>query len=49
MTMNRRQLLLATPALSTALLGGCAALPPRVPDGLAAGEQRPWLLEGERW
>ena len=49
MTMNRRQLLLATPALSTALLGGCAALPPRVPDGLAAGEQRPWLLEGERF
>jgi predicted peptidase len=49
MTMNRRQLLSTTPALATALLGGCAALPPTVPDGLAAGEQRPWQLEGERF
>jgi predicted peptidase len=49
MTMNRRQLLLTTPALSTALLGGCAALPPTLPEGLAPGEQRPWQLEGERF
>ena len=45
MTMNRRQLLLTTPAL----LSACAALPPTVPDGLAAGEQRAWTLEGERF
>jgi len=44
MTMNRRQLLLMTPAL----LSACAALPPVPPAGLAAGEQRPWQLEGER-
>jgi predicted peptidase len=49
MTMNRRQLLLTTPALSTALLGGCAALPPTPPEALAAGEQRPWQLEGQRF
>ncbi|MFT7721667.1 MAG: dienelactone hydrolase family protein [Roseateles sp.] len=42
--MNRRQLLAASPALLTA----CAALPPTVPDGLAAGEQRAWQLAGER-
>ncbi len=45
MTMNRRQLLLTTPAL----LSACAALPPTVPDGLAAGEQRAWELEGQRF
>lgn len=44
MTMNRRQLLLTTPAL----LSACAALPPVPPPGLAAGEQRAWTLEGER-
>lgn len=44
MTMNRRQLLLTTPAL----LSACAALPPTPPEGLAAGEQRPWTLAGER-
>lgn len=48
MTINRRQLLLTTPALPAALLSACAALPPTVPDGLAAGEQRPWQLGGER-
>ncbi|MFG6415697.1 dienelactone hydrolase family protein [Roseateles sp. DC23W] len=45
MTMNRRQLLLTTPAL----LSACAALPPKVPDGLAAGEQRAWELDGQRF
>lgn len=45
MTINRRQLLLTAPAL----LGACAALPPTVPAGLAAGEQRAWTLEGERF
>jgi len=50
MTMNRRQLLqLATPALTAPLLGACASLLPTVPDGLAAGEQRAWQLEGERF
>lgn len=44
MTINRRHLMLTTPAL----LGACASLPPTVPAGLAAGEQRPWQLEGER-
>ncbi len=44
MTINRRQLLLTTPAL----LSSCAAVPPTPPTGLAAGEQRPWELEGER-
>ncbi|WP_457322720.1 carboxylesterase family protein [Roseateles sp. P5_E11] len=44
MTMNRRQLLLTTPAL----LSACAALPP-TPAGLAAGEQRAWELEGQRF
>jgi predicted peptidase len=42
--MSRRQMLITSPAL----LGACAALPPTTPDGLAAGEQRPWQLEGER-
>jgi predicted peptidase len=45
--MSRRRLLMTSPAL----LGGCAALlpaVPEVPEGLAAGEQRPWQLEGER-
>lgn len=42
--INRRQLLATTPALLTA----CAALPPTPPEGLAAGEQRPWQLGGER-
>lgn len=42
--INRRQLLMTSPAL----LSACAALPPTVPDGLAAGEQRAWQLEGER-
>lgn len=46
--MNRRQLLLTPPALGAATLSACAALPPTVPSGLAAGEQRPWQLEGER-
>lgn len=46
--MNRRQLLLAPPALGAATLSACAAVPPTVPPGLAAGEQRPWQLEGER-
>lgn len=45
MTLHRRQLLLATPAL----LSACAVLPPTVPEGLAAGEQRAWTLEGERF
>ncbi|RZL40403.1 MAG: phospholipase [Rubrivivax sp.] len=52
MTMNRRQLLLTTPALTALtapLFSGCASLPPTVPDGLAAGEQRAWQLEGERF
>lgn len=44
MTLDRRQLLLTTPAL----LSACAALPPVPPAGLAAGEQRPWQLAGER-
>lgn len=44
MKINRRQLMLTTPAL----LSACAALPPTPPAGLAAGEQRPWELEGER-
>lgn len=44
MTMNRRQLLLTTPAL----LSACAAMPPTPPAGLAAGEQRAWEIEGER-
>jgi predicted peptidase len=44
MTINRRQLMLTTPAL----LSACASLPPTAPEGLAAGEQRPWQLEGER-
>lgn len=44
MSLNRRHLLLSTPAM----LGACAALPPTVPDGLAAGEQRPWQISGER-
>ncbi|MGQ3055245.1 MAG: dienelactone hydrolase family protein [Roseateles sp.] len=48
MTMNRRQLLLTTPALAAPLLSACAAVPPTPPDGLAAGEQRPWALGGER-
>ncbi len=42
--MNRRRLLMTTPAL----LSACAALPPTPPHGLAAGEQRPWQLDGER-
>lgn len=42
--INRRQLLATVPPL----LGGCAALPPVPPEGLAAGEQRPWRLGGER-
>ncbi|KQW42814.1 hypothetical protein ASD88_19990 [Pelomonas sp. Root662] len=46
--MNRRQLLLTTPALAAPLLSACAALPPTPPNGLAAGEQRPWALGGER-
>ncbi|RZJ08450.1 MAG: phospholipase [Rubrivivax sp.] len=49
MTITRRQLLLTTPALSSALLSACASMPPTVPDGLAAGEQRGWQLEGERF
>ena len=44
MTISRRQLLLTSPAL----LSACAALPPAVPPGLAAGEQRAWTLAGER-
>jgi predicted peptidase len=48
MTISRRQLLLTTPALSSTFLSACAALPPTPPQGLAAGEQRPWELEGER-
>lgn len=44
MNLPRRRLLLSAPAL----LAGCAALPPTVPEGLAAGEQRPWALSGER-
>jgi len=47
MTISRRQLLLTTPAL----LSACAVLPPPPPlppQGLAAGEQRAWELEGER-
>jgi predicted peptidase len=42
--ISRRQLLMTSPAL----LSACAALPPTPPDGLAAGEQRAWTLEGER-
>lgn len=42
--MSRRQLLMTSPAL----LSACAALPPTPPEGLAAGEQKPWQLEGER-
>lgn len=45
MTLNRRQLMLTTPAL----LSACASLPPSVPEGLAAGEQRAWQLAGERF
>lgn len=45
MSLNRRQLMLTTPAL----LSACAALPPTVPAGLAAGEQRAWELEGQRF
>ncbi|MEO6280761.1 alpha/beta hydrolase-fold protein [Roseateles sp.] len=45
MTLSRRHLLLTSPAL----LNACAALPPTVPDGLAAGEQRAWELEGQRF
>ncbi len=45
MTISRRQLLWTTPALFTA----CAALPPPLPTGLAAGEQRVWELEGQRF
>jgi len=45
MTISRRQLLLTTPAL----LSACAALPPVPPPGLAAGEQRSWELEGQRF
>ncbi|MBW8847285.1 MAG: dienelactone hydrolase family protein [Burkholderiales bacterium] len=42
--ISRRQLLMTSPAL----LSACAGLAPSVPDGLAAGDQRPWQLEGER-
>lgn len=51
MTLNRRQMLLTTPLLSSTLLGACASppVPPVPPEGLAAGEQRPWQLEGERF
>jgi len=42
--MSRRQVLMTSPAL----LSACAALPPTPPQGLAAGEQKPWQLEGER-
>lgn len=42
--MSRRHLLMTSPAL----LSACAALPPTPPEGLAAGEQKPWQLEGER-
>jgi len=49
MTIHRRQLLLTTPLLAAPLLSACAALPPTVPDGLAAGEQRAWTLAGERF
>ncbi|MFT7771807.1 dienelactone hydrolase family protein [Roseateles sp.] len=45
MTITRRQLLTTTPVL----LSACAALPPAPPQGLAAGEQRPWQLEGVRF
>lgn len=44
MSLNRRHLLLTTPAW----LSACAGLLPTVPDGLAAGEQRAWQLAGER-
>lgn len=48
--IHRRHLLLSAPAL----LGACAALDrtppmppiPPTPEGLAAGQQRPWLLSG---
>jgi predicted peptidase len=49
MTMNRRHLLLTTPVLSSTFLSACAALPPAVPAGLAAGEQHAWELEGQRF
>lgn len=42
--MSRRQMLMTSPAL----LGACAALPPTPPQSLAAGEQRPWQIGGER-
>jgi len=42
--MSRRQVLMTSPAL----LSACAAVPPTPPQGLAAGEQRPWQIEGER-
>ena len=44
MSLNRRDLLKTSPALLTA----CASLPPTVPAGLAAGEQRAWEAAGER-
>lgn len=50
MTLQRRQLLLTTPALaSPLLLGACAAPPPATPEGLAAGRQIAWQLAGERF
>lgn len=42
--ISRRHLLLTSPAL----LSACATLPPTPPEGLAAGEQRSWVIEGER-
>ncbi len=48
MTITRRQMLTTTPVL----LSACSApprTPPAPPAGLAAGEQRPWQLEGERF
>lgn len=42
--ISRRQLLMTSPAL----LSACAALPPTPPEGLTAGEQRAWQLDGER-
>jgi len=45
--MSRRHLLMTSPALVSA----CASLPsapPVPPEGLAAGEQKAWQLEGER-
>lgn len=44
MSLNRRDLLKTSPALLTA----CASLPPTVPAGLVAGEQRAWEVGGER-